>query len=166
MREYELFYKKISNKYRNNKNLTSLKLQIKIAPLIYALLYIFSIFYLVYKKEDNILILKYIGVPLISFIFVSIFRKLYNSKRPYELHNIDPLIVKNKKGQSMPSRHVFSASLIATCFYIINPVISTILLIYTVKMAYDRVISGIHFPKDVIIGYMLGIISGVIFFIL
>ena len=59
------------------------------------------------------------GVP---FILVSVFRRVLNAPRPYELlpfyNNEAP---KKKKGRSMPSRHVFSAFVIGTTLAFVNP---------------------------------------------
>ena len=56
----------------------------------------------------------YLAIPGISFVAVSIFRKCYNAKRPYEIYDFKPLIPKDTIGKSFPSRHVFSIFVIGT----------------------------------------------------
>lgn len=102
----------------------------------------------------------------ISFFCVSIFRKIYNKKRPYEALEIEPLIKKKKKGNSFPSRHVFSVFVIAMCWFCYIPVVGVILMVAGVFMAWVRVIGGVHYPIDVVAGALLGLISGVIGLIL
>ena len=60
----------------------------------------------------------YLAIPGISFVAVSIFRKCYNAKRPYEIYDFKPLIPKDTIGKSFPSRHVFSI-FVEQRFYII-----------------------------------------------
>ena len=99
-------------------------------------------------------------VPLVSFVVLSIFRKAVNSPRPHEVFETAPLILKNTKGKSFPSRHVFSLFLIGTTFYFCCPIpeIGILILILGVLLACLRVVSGVHFIKDVITGALLGIL--------
>lgn len=52
-------------------------------------------------------------VPAVTFVLVSLFRKKFNAPRPYENWQVKPLIPKDTKGNSFPSRHVFSIYIIA-----------------------------------------------------
>lgn len=104
--------------------------------------------------------------PTISFIAVSIFRNVYNAPRPYEVTDNKPILKKNTKGKSFPSRHVFSVFVIAmTLFYISKP-LGISLMVSGVILAYLRVIGGVHFPKDVIAGAIIGLLSGFLGFYL
>lgn len=97
----------------------------------------------------------------VSFVFVSFFRRIYDAPRPYVVYNFEPIIKKEKKGHSMPSRHVFSAFVIAIAFLYVNQILGIIFIIVAVMMLFERVIVGVHFPKDVIAGAIIGIIGGV-----
>ncbi len=110
------------------------------------------------------LMLRCLLVPGISFIIVSVFRRFVNFKRPYEELDIEPLIYKATTGNSFPSRHVFSAFIIAMCWLNYVPVVAVILFFVGVIMAIVRVICGVHYPKDVICGALIGIIAGIIGF--
>ena len=48
-----------------------------------------------------------------GFFLLSLGRSLYNRPRPYQTWAIQPLIKKDSLGKSFPSRHVFSATVIA-----------------------------------------------------
>ena len=102
------------------------------------------------------------------FLFVSGLRKVLDRPRPYEALNIRPLLVKEKQGESMPSRHVFSVFMIAMTFlYVFGIAASVPLFVIGIVMALIRVIGGVHFPSDVIVGAAIGIISGILgFFII
>lgn len=99
------------------------------------------------------------GVP---FVLLSLIRKRINAPRPYEVWGIEPLIPKDTKGKSFPSRHVFSAFVIAvTACPACLPLGIGIGVCGALLMAI-RVIGGVHFPKDVVAGAFIGIVCGII----
>lgn len=98
----------------------------------------------------------------VSFVLISIFRRLYNKPRPYEKLIIDPIIKRNKSGCSFPSRHVFSVYVIATLWFLYIPYVGIALMILGIFLAIVRVSGGVHYPIDVIFGALFGIISIVI----
>ncbi|MCS4488262.1 phosphatase PAP2 family protein [Streptococcus sciuri] len=104
-------------------------------------------------------------VPAISFSLVSLFRHFYNQPRPYETWNFSPLIAKTSQGKSMPSRHVFSASMISMCVLRLSIPLGLILLSLSLVLAFCRVIGGVHYPKDVLVGYVLGFSVGFLLFL-
>ncbi len=110
---------------------------------------------------------KVVLVPAVSFLLVSAFRYFYDEKRPYEAFDYEPVMKKRKQGKSMPSRHVFSATVIATAYLYISPLPAVVVFVCASLMCAGRVLAGVHYPKDVIVGALLGIGIGIIgFFIL
>ena len=89
-------------------------------------------------------------------------RKCLDSPRPYTKYNITPIVKKDKEGESMPSRHIFSITIIAMCWLYICQPVGIILLVMTLVLAVLRVVMGVHFIKDVIAGIIYGIICGFI----
>ena len=55
----------------------------------------------------------YLFIPASGFVILSFLRKKINAPRPYEEWDIKPLLDRDSPGQSMPSRHVFSATIIS-----------------------------------------------------
>ena len=99
-------------------------------------------------------------VPVAGFVCLSAFRARFNAPRPYELLSIDPLIKKDTSGRSFPSRHVFSATIIAMCWLAWCPLVGCVLLVADAFIAALRVIGGVHFPRDVVAGAVVGIVCG------
>lgn len=122
------------------------------------------LFYLALHRDKDMV--KIVMVTGISFVMVSVIRHFINAERPYTKYEFIPLVPKEKKGDSMPSRHVFSAFVIGMAFMYINITLGTIILIIGCLMAVIRVIVGVHFPRDVIAGAVIGILSGIIGFYL
>jgi membrane-associated phospholipid phosphatase len=95
-------------------------------------------------------------------LLVSVYRAWRSEKRPYEVLEIQPLIVKETKGNSFPSRHVFSAFVIAVTALWVAPAAGGVLLVLGVALAACRVIGGVHWPRDVIAGAAVGIAAGLL----
>ena len=105
-------------------------------------------------------LLRAVLVPGVSFVLLSLIRWL-NAPRPYEVLDIAPIIHKDTRGKSLPSRHVFSMFVIAMTFLWICPALGMVLLCFGAVLACVRVIGGVHFPRDVIAGAAAGVLSGV-----
>lgn len=68
-------------------------------------------------------------------------------------YNIKPLFVKDTKGESMPSRHVFSITIIAMCWLYVSVPVGIIMLMLVEIMAASRVLAGVHFVRDAVAGF-------------
>lgn len=109
-------------------------------------------------------VLRAVLVPGVTFVLLSVFRSRYNAPRPYEVLPIQPLIHKDTRGKSFPSRHVFSVFVIAMTFLWLIPPLGVVFLAAGVLLALCRVIGGVHWPRDVVAGALCGILSGVVGF--
>ena len=107
----------------------------------------------------------YILVPALGFVLLTLVRKWINQPRPYETWRIAPLLDKDSSGHSMPSRHVFSATIISMACLHASLSVGVILLVLSVFLGLVRVLGGVHYPKDVLVGYACGLVWGVIFFL-
>lgn len=108
----------------------------------------------------------YIMVPALGFILLTLVRKWINQPRPYETWGIVPLLEKDSSGNSMPSRHVFSATIISMACLHANLPVGLILLVLSALLGLVRVLGGVHYPKDVLVGYACGLLWGILFFML
>lgn len=107
----------------------------------------------------------YVFVPASGFVILSFLRKKINAPRPYEEWDIKPLLDRDSPGQSMPSRHVFSATIISMACLHASLTMGMICLTLSAFLGLVRVLGGVHFPKDVVIGYICALVWGVIFFL-
>ena len=105
-------------------------------------------------------------IPAVSFVLVSLFRRWYSAGRPYELLDITPLIPKDTRGKSFPSRHVFSVFIIGMTFSYVKRTLGLAVFFIGILTAFVRVIGGVHFPKDVAAGAALGVLFGLAYYIL
>lgn len=68
--------------------------------------------------------------------------------------------VKNKKGESMPSRHTACAFIIAMAFMYVSIPIGIAYLIISALIMISRVLAGVHFISDVIAGMAISLLYG------
>ena len=105
-------YIKMTAPFReNNRAAQKLELINKICTYLVFITYPVYVLYLCFTA-GHMLALSII-VPLVGFIAVSVFRYIVNRPRPYEKFDMPPVIPKDTHGRSFPSRHVFSAFIIA-----------------------------------------------------
>ena len=78
----------------------------------------------------------------------------------YTALGFTPLFPKDKTGQSMPSRHCFSAAAIAGTAWYVLPPLGAVLAVLGVLIAISRVVTGVHYISDVLAG--LGITNVVV----
>ena len=98
------------------------------------------------------------GIP---FVIVTVIRRAVNAPRPYELYSFYDVPPKNKRGQSFPSRHVFSSFTVAVLSVTVSPILTAVLALVSLLLAMSRVLLGMHFIRDVVCGALIGILSGV-----
>lgn len=155
-------YAKLTGAMRKKAKLTRLLniLNKALTYLIFAA-YPAMLVYLLIKNRERLPMA--IAVPAVSFVLLSVFRRTVNFPRPYEVFEMPPVIPKSTKGKSFPSRHVFCVAIIGvTALYALPklPVIGIIILVIAVLMAVLRVCSGVHFQRDVIAGFLCGVLMG------
>lgn len=113
----------------------------------------------VFCKAGQHMLLRVIGVPAVTFILGSAIRKIYNAPRPYE-KGIEPLLEKQTKGQSCPSRHALSAGVIAAVWLVVCPPVGAVVFLLAVGVCITRVLAGVHSILDVTAGLLFGLGMG------
>lgn len=124
--------------------------------------------YLVYRQSGSVtapLFLRVLAVPAVSFALVTVVRSSMNRPRPYESHGIVPLIPRNKQGESLPSRHVFSSTIIAMTYLYLYPAWGVAFLVVSGLSALVRVLGGVHYPSDVLSGFVIGVGAGLLYWL-
>ena len=166
MKNYQEWYDHIAGNIENKPFLLSLlrtfnRFMTVVMPIVYLTLLATTYFQEGFGKQ----ILIYVFIPATGFVILSFLRKKLNAPRPYEVWEIVPLLDRDSLGQSMPSRHVFSASIISMACLHASLSVGVILLVFSALLGLVRVLGGVHFPKDVVVGYICGLVWGVIFFL-
>ena len=166
MKNYQEWYDHIAGNIENKPFLLSLlrtfnRFMTVVMPMIY--LTMLATTYLQQGLGTQVGI--YLFIPASGFVILSFLRKKINAPRPYEVWEIVPLLDRDSPGKSMPSRHVFSATIISMACLHASLSVGVILLVLSALLGLVRVSGGVHYPKDVVVGYICGLVWGVIFFL-
>ena len=166
MKNYQEWYDHIAGKIENRPIFLRLlrtfnRFMTVVMPMIY--LTLLATTYLQEGLGKQVLV--YVFVPASGFVILSLLRKKINAPRPYEVWEIVPLLDRDSPGQSMPSRHVFSATIISMACLHASLAVGVILLLLSAILGLVRVLGGVHYPKDVVVGYICALVWGVIFFL-
>lgn len=97
-------------------------------------------------------------VPAACFIACTVLRPIIGRQRPYDRFGVPPVGEHLPgKGKSMPSRHTASAAAIAfaVMYAFPSPALSALMLLLAALIAALRVLSGQHYPSDVIAALVL-----------
>ena len=115
--------------------------------------------------ERRTLLFKELLIPAALFLTVTLLRKRFDFDRPYCVYPVKSLVEKDKRGESFPSRHSASAVVIASagCFVSIHTGI--ILFVLAFLISVTRLLAGVHFPRDLLGGWGIGLAFGFLFFL-
>ena len=166
MKNYQEWYDHVAGNLENKPFLLSLlrafnRFMTVVMPIVYLTLLATTYLQEGLAKQVGI----YLFIPASGFVILSFLRKKINAPRPYEEWDIKPLLDRDSPGQSMPSRHVFSATIISMACIHASLSLGIILLVLSAFLGLVRVLGGVHYPKDVVVGYICGLVWGVIFFL-
>ncbi len=124
-----------------------------------------------FVKGEYLRILRiavFAGVP---FFALGAVRGMIGAKRPYEVYTFYGECPKRgllgrrsgKMSPSFPSRHAYSAFVIATVFLFECSVpLGAVLLALGAMISAVRVLLGVHFVRDVVCGAAVGVMAGVL----
>lgn len=98
----------------------------------------------------------------VPFVLVSVVRALVKAPRPYELYDFYEKKPHRTVGKGFPSRHAFSAFAIAVAMLAFHATFAYALLLLAVVLCFCRYLLGIHFPRDLVAGALIGVASSIL----
>ena len=125
---------------------------------VYALGYMMTLS-LLKSIEQSVRLALMLAVP---FLLVSLVRTLIRAPRPYEVYTFYERKPHRCVRKSFPSRHSFSAFAIAVAMLFFNVTFAFLLLALAVVLCVCRYLLGIHFPRDLIAGALIGICTSLL----
>ena len=105
-------------------------------------------------------IARSVFVPGLTFWGGTLLRERLNMPRPYEQPGFEPLVHKETHGHSFPSRHALSAAVLSMVWMYFYPAAGWVMVGITVLICIGRVLTGVHYPRDVLCGAALGFALG------
>ena len=166
MKNYQEWYDHIAGKIENRPIfLRLLRAFNRFMTVVMPIVYLTLLTTIYFREGFGKQVLIYVFIPASGFVILSLLRKKINAPRPYEVWEIIPLLDRDSPSQSMPSRHVFSATIISMACLHASLSVGLTLLVLSALLGLVRVLGGVHYPKDVVVGYICGLAWGVIFFL-
>lgn len=97
---------------------------------------------------------------LARFSIIPIIRLFYERPRPFLSLEIEPLFI--KASLSFPSGHSTYFFAFATAIYCYNKVWGIWFFIAAVAVTVARIMAGVHYPADIIMGLIIGVSIGLL----
>ena len=108
-------------------------------------------------EEKKAFLLIILGIP-ISILLIKGVHLFISEQRPFVTYNFLPL-ADNKADLSFPSRHATMMAVMAFGYVHFKSKWASLFLIFMLLVGISRVYIGVHYPIDIIGGFMVGIIS-------
>ena len=97
-----------------------------------------------------------------KFVLAEIIRWLWFRPRPFITLNFIPLISQSPLEASFPSGHATFYFALSTIIYFYNKKVGIAFYIASLFIVIARVFAGVHWPLDILVGAILGILMGYI----
>ena len=125
----------------------------------FLVLLLFNFLLLKSKKKYSIMIFQaFLSGILARLVIANIIRVLYYRSRPFIAHQVNLLLGHGAEG-SFPSGHAAFFFAISTIVYFFNKKAGIFFFLISFLMGISRVFVGIHYPRDILAGIFIGVIS-------
>ncbi|MGL4789766.1 MAG: phosphatase PAP2 family protein [Anaerotignaceae bacterium] len=157
-------YKNLVLKVKKNSLLTKVIIfSDTYLPPVIKVIYIMTLIFLISQKDFGFF--NVFLIPLFAFIVAILIRKIFNTERPFQVENFSPL-VNHSTGKGCPSLHATSSAVISIVISTVNLYLGIFLGILTLIICLTRILTGVHFIRDVLVGVMVGLSFGCLIFII
>lgn len=118
-----------------------------------------NIFKIFTQKWVEISIAFFSGIS--AWIIAEFLKYLFHTPRPFIMYqNVVSLITES--GYSFPSQHATFFMALAFSIFLSHKKIGYIFIFFALLIGLARIIVGVHFPVDILVGFILGIIISLI----
>ncbi|OEG62470.1 phosphatase PAP2 family protein [Halanaerobium sp.] len=120
----------------------------------------FSIIYfavggwLIYSSDPRLR--SFILIPAAVYLIVKLIPGLYNRRRPFAEYGLQNL-VKQREDHAFPSTHTASSLIISLVVLKISFELGIIMLVLAVITAFTRIMVGVHYPSDILGGWLIAL---------
>lgn len=97
-----------------------------------------------------------------TMVAVSLVGRLVERERPFASRTDAGALVEHAPGRSFPSRHSACAAAMTTVALPAAPLVGILMGLGTLGLALSRIYAGLHYPSDVIGGWIIGVGIGII----
>ena len=121
---------------------------------------IIGILLLFFKKTRSIGIAALLSLALVAILNNEIIKAIVQRPMPFTYVDIE-LLITAPGGYSFPSGHTSSSFAAATAVFLKNKKLGAVLLVCAALLGFSRMYFFVHFPSDVFVGMIEGILTAV-----
>ena len=121
-----------------------------------------------FLKRENFLekLLIIFGSAIIAWIFSQIINWIYPVARPFLAHPDINLLFEHGGHDSFPSGHATFAFALATVLFYYHKPLAWLYILGALLIGLSRIVAGVHWPIDILGGFILGgAVSVIIYFL-
>lgn len=116
---------------------------------------------IMFKKTRTMGTCMLLALSLEFILCELIIKNIFDRPRPFLLYNDILPLIKEPKTFSFPSGHTASSFACSVAMLMYNKKVGIFALILAVLISFSRLYNCVHFPTDVIVGAILGILCAV-----
>lgn len=125
----------------------------------YFLLFGIIMYWFTRKRENRIMIISSIFAFVVAEVFGAIAGAIHSNNQPFaELSNVNQLIG-HAIDNSFPSDHAIEFFSICITFLLFKKNLRYVWLAIAILVSFSRIWVGVHYPADILVGAILGIIG-------
>lgn len=159
----KLIFFKVFEFTKRNKHLLNLSVFVSnFSSKIFFIIYLFALIYTFLFLKDKLFL--FIIIPLSTLVIINILRRLIKRNRPADTFNLQ-LPVQKSKDFSFPSKHATCSMIIALSILFLNIYFGAVLVFLSFLTGLSRVMTGLHYPFDILFGWLLAICFSTTFII-
>ncbi len=96
-----------------------------------------------------------------AWIASKILKSIFHIPRPFVQGNFIPLV--QESGFSLPSSHATIFAALSVIAFSIDRRLGTVFFVCTLFIGISRIVLGVHYPFDIVLGYLVGALIGLVF---
>ncbi len=125
----------------------------------YFLLFGIIMYWFTRKRENRIMIISSMFAFVVAEVFGAIAGAIHSNNQPFaELSNVNQLIG-HAIDNSFPSDHAIEFFSICITFLLFKKNLRYVWLAIAILVSFSRIWVGVHYPADILVGAILGIIG-------
>ncbi len=125
----------------------------------YFLLFGIIMYWFTRKRENRIMIISSMFAFVVAEVFGAIAGAIHSNNQPFvELNNVNQLIG-HAIDNSFPSDHAIEFFSICITFLLFKKNLRYVWLAIAILVSFSRIWVGVHYPADILVGAILGIIG-------
>lgn len=117
---------------------------------------------LIFKKTRKIGLAVLLSYGLTWVICQDIIKDIICRPRPCHVDESIELLISRPSSYSCPSTHSALAMAMATSVYYFNKKFGIAAFVVSLIIGFSRMYLFVHFPTDVLLGYLIGIVAGIV----